>query len=131
MSGHDRPEQAVTFKRNGRSRWAGICIQTLTQRKLISPGMQVHLKQGRLQMYERTFQSRSYWKILEFQPLLQQAAISTPFRRHNFNVSQTDNFSGPHVEAFFFQEVRLDLVFLSCFSLELQDDPARYAPGGS
>jgi len=25
MSGHDRPEQAVTFKRNGRSRWAGIC----------------------------------------------------------------------------------------------------------
>ena len=27
MSGHDQPEQAVTFKRNGRSRWAGICIQ--------------------------------------------------------------------------------------------------------
>ncbi len=25
MSGHDRPEQAVTFKRNGWSRWAGIC----------------------------------------------------------------------------------------------------------
>ena len=25
MSGHDHPEQAVTFKRNGRSRWAGIC----------------------------------------------------------------------------------------------------------
>ena len=25
MSGHDQPEQAVTFKRNGRSRWAGIC----------------------------------------------------------------------------------------------------------
>ncbi|UZD65591.1 hypothetical protein [Marinobacter sp. AN1] len=25
MSGHDHPEQAVTFKRNGWSRWAGIC----------------------------------------------------------------------------------------------------------
>jgi transposase, IS30 family len=25
MSGHVSPEQAVTFKRNGRSRWAGIC----------------------------------------------------------------------------------------------------------
>jgi hypothetical protein len=25
MSGHDQPEQAVTFKRNGWSRWAGIC----------------------------------------------------------------------------------------------------------
>jgi len=24
MSGHVRPEQAVTFKRNGRSRWSGI-----------------------------------------------------------------------------------------------------------
>ncbi len=24
MSGHDRPEQAVTFKRNGWSRWRGI-----------------------------------------------------------------------------------------------------------
>ena len=24
MSGHDHPEQAVTFKRNGWSRWAGI-----------------------------------------------------------------------------------------------------------
>jgi excinuclease ABC subunit A len=28
MSGHDRPEQAVTFKRNGWSRWAGICRDT-------------------------------------------------------------------------------------------------------
>ena len=27
MSGHDHPEQAVTFKRNGRSRWAGICTE--------------------------------------------------------------------------------------------------------
>ena len=33
MSGHDQPEQAVTFKRNGRSRWAGICTFTRFTRK--------------------------------------------------------------------------------------------------
>jgi AraC-like DNA-binding protein len=45
MSGHDRPEQAVTFKRNGWSRWAGICnasvevsLDTLCEQSGYSPG---------------------------------------------------------------------------------------------
>ncbi len=35
MSGHDRPEQAVTFKRNGRSRWAGICNISQTDLQIL------------------------------------------------------------------------------------------------
>lgn len=34
MSGHDRPEQAVTFKRNGWSRWRGIRINIVTGRNV-------------------------------------------------------------------------------------------------
>ena len=36
MSGHDHPEQAVTFKRNGRSRWAGICMRRNFQRTVVN-----------------------------------------------------------------------------------------------